>query len=187
MLRFSHNRRFLQREDIPLGYGIRWTFPFWAVWAGVVAVTVLSIALTPGGFHEAGLLAWIAVGGEFVLGAALYLYLNDRIFRPAARWRREVSSGSGEEFPVEAGLFTPVAAAVGERYGREIASLGEEIRTLDEKLRQFEHLRRDLEETQSHLEDKIQDLHSIYEVSTAIAGTLDTDELFRIIPERVMK
>ncbi len=52
---------------------------------------------------------------------------------------------------------------------------------------QFEILRRDLEETKMHLEAKIQDLHSIYEVSTAIAGTLDTGELFRIIPERVMR
>ncbi len=150
-------------------------------------MTVLSIALTPGGFREAGPLAWIAVFGEFVLGAALYLVLDSRVFRPADRWRREVSSGSGGELPVEAELFTPVAAAVAERVGREIGSLKEEIRYRDEKLRQIERLRRDLEETQLHLEDKIQDLHSIYEVSTAIAGTLDTDELFRIIPERVMK
>jgi diguanylate cyclase (GGDEF)-like protein len=77
--------------------------------------------------------------------------------------------------------------AVAERHGREIEALRDEIRKHEEKLRKFERLRRDLEETQSHLEAKIQDLHSIYEVSTAIAGTLDTEELFRIIPERVMK
>ncbi len=74
-----------------------------------------------------------------------------------------------------------------ERVGREVDCLGAEIRNRDEKLRQFELLRRDLEETKLHLETKIQDLHSIYEVSTAIAGTLDTEELFRIIPERVMQ
>jgi diguanylate cyclase (GGDEF)-like protein len=76
---------------------------------------------------------------------------------------------------------------VAERVGREVDCLGAEIRNRDEKLRQFELLRRDLEETKLHLETKIQDLHSIYEVSTAIAGTLDTEELFRIIPERVMQ
>jgi diguanylate cyclase (GGDEF)-like protein len=48
-------------------------------------------------------------------------------------------------------------------------------------------LRRDLEETKVHLEAKIQDLRTIYEVSTAIAGTLDAEELFRIMPERVMR
>jgi diguanylate cyclase (GGDEF)-like protein len=74
---------------------------------------------------------------------------------------------------------------VAERVGREVDNLAAEIRNREEKLRQFELLRRDLEETKSHLEAKIQDLHSIYEVSTAIAGTLDTEELFRIIPERV--
>ncbi len=72
-----------------------------------------------------------------------------------------------------------------ERVEREVGDLAAEIRSREEKLRQFELLRRDLEETKSHLEAKIQDLHSIYEVSTAIAGTLDAEELFRIIPERV--
>jgi diguanylate cyclase (GGDEF)-like protein len=57
----------------------------------------------------------------------------------------------------------------------------------EEKLRQVEMLRRDLEETKVHLESKIQDLHTIYDVSTAIAGTLDAEELFRILPERVMR
>jgi diguanylate cyclase (GGDEF)-like protein len=74
---------------------------------------------------------------------------------------------------------------VAERVEREVDDLAAEIRSREEKLRQFELLRRDLEETKSHLEAKIQDLHSIYEVSTAIAGTLDAEELFRIIPERV--
>jgi diguanylate cyclase (GGDEF)-like protein len=118
---------------------------------------------------------------------ALFLFLDGKIFRPVDRWRQEVSSGAGGDFPAEAGLLTPVAAVVAERVGREVDSLGAEIRSREEKLRQFELLRRDLEETKSHLEAKIQDLHSIYEVSTAIAGTLDTEELFRIIPERVMQ
>lgn len=89
--------------------------------------------------------------------------------------------------PRAAGYLTPVAAAAAERFSRELTALGEEIRSRGEKLRQMELLRRDLEETHAHLESKIRDLHSIYEVSTAIAGTLDAEELFRIIPERVMR
>jgi diguanylate cyclase (GGDEF)-like protein len=176
-----------RRKDPALGPGIRWTFPFFVIWIGVSVITVLSIALSPGGFRQAGLPAWLAVCGEFVLGAALFLYFNRSLFRSADRWQREISSGAGKDLPVEAGILTPIAAAVAERCGREIASLEEQIRSREEKLRQFERLRRDLEETQSHLEAKIKDLHSIYEVSTAVAGTLDTEELFRIIPERVMK
>jgi len=100
-------------------------------------ITVLSIALSPGGFRQAGLPAWFAVCGEFALGAALFLYFNRSIFRSADRWQREISSGAGKDFPVEAGILTPVAAAVAERCGREIASLEGEIRNREEKLRQF--------------------------------------------------
>jgi len=156
------------------------------VWVGVVAVTVLVIALLPPGDRQPANLASIVVLGEFVLGAVIYLFLYSGVFRPADRWRQDVASGTGGKLPVEAGLLTPVAAAVADRVDREIVSREEEIRNRDEKLQQVERLRRDLEETQLHLESKIQDLHSIYEVSTAIAATLDTDELFRIIPERVM-
>ena len=122
-----------------------------------------------------------------VLGGALYLFLDGKIFRPADRWAREVFSGAGGIFPVKAGFFSPLSTAVAARYAREIAALGEEIRNREKRLLQVEVLRRDLEETKAHLEAKVQDLRSIYEVSTAIAGTLDTEELFRILPERVMK
>jgi diguanylate cyclase (GGDEF)-like protein len=190
--RGNHGTFFFQRDISPgkdhaLGSGIRWTAPYFAICLGVVAATVLSIALLPGGLRHAGYAAWIAVCGELALGAALFLYLKGSLVRPVERWGGDVSTGAGDAFPVEAGLLTPVAAAVAERHGGEIAALRDEIRNQEEKLRTFERLRRDLEETQSHLEAKIQDLHSIYEVSTAIAGTLDAEELFRIIPERVMK
>ncbi|KRT74209.1 MAG: diguanylate cyclase [Deltaproteobacteria bacterium CSP1-8] len=122
-----------------------------------------------------------------VLGGALYLFLDGKIFRPADRWAQEVFSGAGGIFPVKAGFFSPLSTAVAARYAREIAALGEEIRNREKRLLQVEVLRRDLEETKAHLEAKVQDLRSIYEVSTAIAGTLDTEELFRILPERVMK
>ncbi|MGZ8460362.1 MAG: sensor domain-containing diguanylate cyclase [Candidatus Deferrimicrobiaceae bacterium] len=116
----------------------------------------------------------------------LYLFLDRTVFRPADRWTREVSSGAGGVLPAGEGLLSPLHAVVSARVRRELAALGEEIRERDRKLRQFELLRRELEETQSNLVGKIQDLRSIYEVSTAIAGTLDIEELFRIIPERVM-
>jgi diguanylate cyclase (GGDEF)-like protein len=74
-----------------------------------------------------------------------------------------------------------------ERYGRALVELQRGIGEREDKLRQVEMLRRDLEETKTHLEAKIQDLRTIYEVSTAIAGTLDAEELFRIMPERVMR
>ena len=122
-----------------------------------------------------------------VLGGALYLFLDGKIFRPADQWAREVFSGAGGVFPIKAGFFSPLSTAVAARYAREIAALGEEIRNREKRLLQVEVLRRDLEETKAHLEAKVQDLRSIYEVSTAIAGTLDTEELFRILPERVMK
>jgi len=86
-----------------------------------------------------------------------------------------------------AGALGPLAQAVAGRHERALAVFDAALKEGEAKLRQVELLRRDLEETKAHLEAKIHDLHSIYEVSTAIAGTLDTDELFRIIGERVMR
>ncbi|MDD5761893.1 MAG: sensor domain-containing diguanylate cyclase, partial [bacterium] len=45
---------------------------------------------------------------------------------------------------------------------------------------------RALEEARANLESNVQYLRTIAEVSTVIAGTLDPEELYRIIPERVM-
>ncbi len=47
-------------------------------------------------------------------------------------------------------------------------------------------LKRALEETRTNLESNVQYLRTMAEVSTVIAGTLDPEELYRIIPERVM-
>jgi len=55
-----------------------------------------------------------------------------------------------------------------------------------ERLTQVERLRRALEETRTNLESNVQYLRTMAEVSTAIAGTLDLEELYRVIPERVM-
>ncbi len=151
-----------------------------AIWLGVVAATVLSIALMPGGLRQAGPAAWIALCGEIVLGAVLFLWLKGSLIRSVERWWKNVSSGAGDGFPVEAGLFTPVAAAVAERHGRESGSPERDPQPRGE-VAEFEPPPRPGGDA-NHLEAKIQDLHSIYEVSTAIAGTLDTEELFRIIP-----
>ncbi len=175
------------RKDPALDPVIRWKSPFFTIWIGVIALTLLSVALAPGGLRHHTSLALTAVFGEIVLGGVLFLFLDGKVFRPVDRWRRRVTSEGGLAAADEAGMLSPVAAAIEERHGRERAALEEEIWRREEKLKQFELLRRDLEETKLHLEAKIQDLHSIYEVSTAIAGTLDIGELFRIIPERVMR
>lgn len=66
-----------------------------------------------------------------------------------------------------------------------MATLEGRIRELAEKVGRMDRIRRNLREAEEHLQAKIRDLRSIYEVSTAIAGTLDAEELFRIVPDRV--
>lgn len=128
-----------------------------------------------------------AVVGEVLAGAGFYLFLEYRVFRPAERWGVRMSAPGSDRAAADAGLLAPLAEIVEERHGRALEDLERGIREKEERLRQVETLRRDLEETKAHLEAKIQDLHTIYEVSSVIAGTLDTDELFRILPERVMR
>lgn len=166
---------------------IRWKAPFGAVALGVVACTLAAGVLFSGGLPSWGSFAPTAVIGEVLAAAGIYLFLDQRVFRPADRWKKEVSASGTASFPAEAGLLTPLAAAAADRHDRAHAELEREVRKREEKLRQFEVLRRDLEETKAHLQAKIQDLRTIYEVSTAIAGTLDAEEIFRILPERVMR
>jgi diguanylate cyclase (GGDEF)-like protein len=128
-----------------------------------------------------------AVLGELLAGGCLYLFLEHKVFRPAERWRMKVSAAGTDPIPADAGILSPLAVVAAERYGRALVELQRGIGEREDKLRQVEMLRRDLEETKTHLEAKIQDLRTIYEVSTAIAGTLDAEELFRIMPERVMR
>ncbi|HEY5764844.1 MAG TPA: hypothetical protein VIS30_02325, partial [Candidatus Deferrimicrobiaceae bacterium] len=128
-----------------------------------------------------------AVAGEAVAGIALYLFLDRKVFRPAEGYLRELEGEPGESPPSCGGILSPIGAGVAGRFDREAERFSARIRELEETVRRFEMLKRDIEETQSHLESKVQDLHSIYDVSTAIAGTLDTEELFHSIPERVMR
>jgi diguanylate cyclase (GGDEF)-like protein len=166
---------------------IRWKAPFGAVALGVVACTLAAGVLFSGGIPSWDSFAPAAVIGEALAAAGIYLFLDLRVFRPADRWKKEVSASEIASIPAEAGLLTPLAAAAAARFDRAHAELEREVHKREEKLRQFEVLRRDLEETKAHLQAKIQDLRTIYEVSTAIAGTLDAEEIFRILPERVMR
>ncbi|MBI5577212.1 MAG: diguanylate cyclase [Deltaproteobacteria bacterium] len=165
---------------------IRWKAPFAGVVLGIVACTAAALGIYSGWGAAWGSFALPAVAGELLAAAGLFLFLDRRIFRPAERWGKQASAPEGTSFSSDAGLLAPLAAAVAVRGERTKAELEVEIRKREEKLRQIESLRRDLEETKVHLQAKIQDLRTIYEVSTAIAGTLDPDEIFRILPERVM-
>ncbi|HSL91606.1 MAG TPA: hypothetical protein VK863_03065, partial [Candidatus Limnocylindrales bacterium] len=153
----------------------------------VVACTLLGGLFFSPGAVSTGSALLPAVLGELFAAGGLYLFLEHKVFRPANRWREKISAAETDPIPVEAGLLSPLAAAAAARYGKVLVELERGIGEREEKLRQVEMLRRDLEETKVHLEAKIQDLRTIYEVSTAIAGTLDSEELFRILPERVMR
>jgi diguanylate cyclase (GGDEF)-like protein len=154
---------------------------------GVVACTFAAGRLLSADAFSPGSGLWPAVLGELLAGAGVYLFLERKVFLPAERWKTNVSGEGTGPIPAEAGILSPLAAVVAARYGHARSDLEREIDAREERLRQVEVLRRDLEETKVHLEAKIQDLHTIYEVSTAIAGTLDSEELFRILPERVMR
>jgi len=140
-----------------------------------------------GGDRAAGFSLWAAVAGETVAGIALFQFLDRKVFRPAEGYLQELDGEPGEDPPSCGGILAPIGVGISGRLDREEERFSARIRDLEETVRRFEMLQRDIEETQSHLESKVQDLHSIYEVSTAIAGTLDTEELFHSIPERVMR
>jgi diguanylate cyclase (GGDEF)-like protein len=154
---------------------------------GVVALTLIAGRLAfPGLLTEDFAIVW-AVLGELLVGILLFMLLDRTVFRPATRWRETLSEKGQASDALETGPLAPLKTAVGEWHRRGLRELEKGLRERDERLRQVELLRRDLEETKAHLEAKVLDLHTIYEVSTAIAGTLDADELFRILPEKVMQ
>lgn len=164
----------------------RWKESFFAIWLGGAAAALAVAFVVSAGNPARAAIAVAALGGSALAGGALYHFVGKRIFGPAERWRRQIiEAGESRSIPREAGMLTPIAATVSEQYERALGRLEEVLKGRDERLRQVETLQRHLEEAKEHLEAKIQDLHSIYEVSTAIAATLDVDELFRIIPERV--
>lgn len=152
----------------------------------MIAVTLLAGTALPWEGRGASAAFW-AAAGELLAGGCLYVLVDRKVIRPAEGWRRRLVAPGDGAVDSGPGLFAPLAEAVAARHERALAGFDAALRESQAKLRQVEMLRRDLEETKAHLEAKIHDLHSIYEASTAIAGTLEADELFRVIGERAMR
>ncbi|MBE0606255.1 MAG: GGDEF domain-containing protein [Deltaproteobacteria bacterium] len=155
-------------------------------WCGLLALTAAA-SLFLGGFSTASgvFLAGAAVG-EFLLAVASSVLLERVVFRHVQRLRNAVTHGADRPLPSVQGPLAPLAEAISARQEQSVATLLDAIRDRDERLAQVERLRRSLEEVRTNLESNVQYLRTMAEVSTAIAGTLDPEELYRIIPERVM-
>ncbi|GAB4234928.1 MAG: hypothetical protein OHK0028_11290 [Deltaproteobacteria bacterium] len=163
-----------------------WRARFALAWCGLLGATALSSVLlggisTPGGIFLGGIAA-----GEFVLALVSSVLLERTVFRPVERLRGAVAAEPDGPLPAVSGPLAPLAMAISSRMERSVATLRDAVRDREERLAQVERLRRALEETRANLESSVRYLRTMAEVSTAIAGTLDPDELYRIIPERVM-
>jgi len=163
-----------------------WRVGFALAWCGLLALTISS-SLLLGGFSTApGILLAGAAAGEFVLAAASSILLERIVFRHVQRLRIAVTQDADGPLPSVQGPLAPLAEAISARQERSLATLREAVKDRDERLAQVERLRRSLEEARTNLESNVQYLRTMAEVSTVIAGTLDPEELYRIIPERVM-
>lgn len=159
---------------------------FALAWCGLLALTVVA-SLFLGGFSTApGVFLAGAAAGEFVLAVASSVLLERTVFRHVQRLRIAVTEGGDGPLPPVKGPLAPLAEAIFARQERSVATLREEVRDREKRLAQVERLRRDLEETRTNLESNVKYLRTMAEVSAVIAGTLDPEELYRIIPERVM-
>ncbi|MGE5283661.1 MAG: diguanylate cyclase [Actinomycetota bacterium] len=155
-------------------------------WCGLLAVTIAA-SLSFGGFSTSpGVFLAGAAAGEFVLAVASSVLLERTVFRHVQRLRNLLTQGADGPLPPVNGPLASLAEAISAREERSIATLRESVRDREERLSQVERLRRALEETRTNLESNIRYLRAIAEISTVIAGTLDPEELYRIIPERVM-
>jgi diguanylate cyclase (GGDEF)-like protein len=172
----------------------RWVFPdrsgwrvgFAFAWCGLLGMTA-AVSLFLGGFSTtSGVFLAGAAAGEFVLAIASSVLLERVVFRHVQRLRNAVTHGADGPLPPVQGPLAPLAEAISARQERSVATLREAVRDRDERLAQVERLRRSLEEARTILESNVQYLRTMAEVSTVIAGTLDPEELYRIIPERVM-
>jgi diguanylate cyclase (GGDEF)-like protein len=164
-----------------------WRALFSLTWGGIFALTVgLSVLLGRTSEERAIFLAG-AFAGEAVLAAVTYLLLERSVVRPVQRLRNDMARGNEGSLPSVKGPLGPLADAISAQLERSVATLRDAVRDREERLEQVERLRLALEETQANLESSVQYLRTIAEVSTAITGTLDPEELYRIIPERVMR
>ena len=163
-----------------------WRVGFALAWCGLLALTAAT-SLFLGGFSTApGVFLAGAAAGEFVLAVASSVLLEWTVFRHIQRLRVAVTEGPDGPLPSVKGPLAPLAEAISARQERSVATLREAVRDREERLAQVERLRRALEETRTNLESNVQYLRTMAEVSAVIAGTLDPEELYRIIPERVM-
>lgn len=149
-----------------------WRLIFSVYWGGVFALTLLVAVLT-GGSRGNGAFFAGAAAGVAILALGSYLLLEWHVVRPVERLRKEVAAGEGDSFKDVEAALAPLAEAISIRLERSVSTLREAIRAR--------------EETQASLESGVQYLRTIAEASTAVAGTLDPEELYRIIPERVMR
>jgi len=164
-----------------------WRVEFALAWCALLASTVAASFLLGGGSTSHGVFLAGVAGGEFVLALISSILLERTVFRPIERLRDAVAEGPDRPLPASKGPLEPLTQAISLRQERTVATLREAVRDREERLAQVERLRRALEETRGNLESNVQYLRTMAEVSTVIAGTLDPEELYRIIPERVMQ
>jgi len=163
-----------------------WRVRFALAWCGLLALTAATSLLLGGFSTIPGVLLAGAAAGEFVLAVASSVLLERTVFQHVERLRNAVAQGADGPLPSVTGPMAPLADAISARQERSVATLREAIRDREERLAQVERLRRALEETRTNLESNVQYLRTMAEVSTVIAGTLDPEELYRILPEKVM-
>jgi diguanylate cyclase (GGDEF)-like protein len=164
-----------------------WRAVFALAWCALIAVTLAAATILGGTATERGAFVTAVAAGEVALGLVSAVLVERTVFRPVDRLREAVATADMDTVAAERGPLAPLAEAISARMERSVANLREAVRDREDRLEQVERLRRALEETRGNLESSVQYLRTIAEVSTAITGTLDLDELYRIIPERVMR
>ncbi|HAM33656.1 MAG TPA: hypothetical protein DDX05_04170 [Deltaproteobacteria bacterium] len=163
-----------------------WRIGFALAWCVLLASTIAASLLLGGASTARGVfLVGVAVG-EFVLALISSVLLEHTVFHPIERLREAIAEDTDGPLPAAKGPLAPLTEAISARQERSVATLRDAVRDREERLAQVERLRRALEETRGNLESNVQYLQTMAEVSTVITGTLDPEELYRIIPERVM-
>jgi len=163
-----------------------WRLGFALAWCALLALTVAASLLLGGLSTSRGVFLAGIAAGEFVLAVVSSVLLEWTVFHHVERLRNAVTEGTDGPLSSVKGPLAPLAEAIRAREERSVAALREAVRDREERLAQVERLRRALEETRANLESNVQYLRTMAEVSTIIAGILDPEELYRILPERVM-
>jgi diguanylate cyclase (GGDEF)-like protein len=163
-----------------------WRVWFALAWAGLFVSTVGAFLLYGGFSSPRGVFLAGIAAGEFVLAVISSILLERVVFLQVEQLRKAVERGNDGPLPSMTGPLASLEEAISARQERSVATLREMVRDREERLAQVELLRRALEEARANLESSVQYLRTMAEVSTVIAGILDPDELYRILPERVM-